>query len=81
MEDTLKETCSGFFEKLSEIYTFNEFQLRVCMLIKAHFSPSEIAKLTERPKETITSTRRRLYARIFQEKGKPEDWDNFIISL
>lgn len=81
MEDTLKETCPGFFEKLSEIYTFNEFQLRVCMLIKAHFSPSEIAKLTERPKETITSTRRRLYAQIFQEKGKPEDWDNFIISL
>lgn len=81
MEDTLKETCPGFFEKLSEIYTFNEFQLRVCMLIKAHFSPSEIAKLTERPKETIASTRRRLYARIFQEKGKPEDWDNFIISL
>lgn len=81
MEDTLKETCPGFFEKLSEIYTFNEFQLHVCMLIKAHFSPSEIAKLTERPKETIASTRRRLYARIFQEKGKPEDWDNFIISL
>lgn len=81
MEDTLKGTCPGFFEKLNGIYTFNEFQLHVCMLIKIHFSPSEIAKLTERPKETIASTRRRLYARIFQEKGKPEDWDNFIFSL
>ncbi len=81
MEDTLKETYPDFFEKLNAIYTFNEFQLRVCMLIKAGFSPSEIAKLTEHPKETITSMRRRLYARIFKEEGKPEDWDFFIISL
>ncbi len=81
MEDTLKGTCPDFFEKLNGIYTFNEFQLHVCMLIKAHFSPSEIARLTERPKETIASTRRRLYTRIFREKGKPEDWDNFIVSL
>lgn len=81
MEDTLKGTCPEFFKKLNEIYTFNEFQLHVCMLIKAHFSPSEIAKLTEHPKETIASTRRRLYTRIFLEKGKPEDWDNFIYSL
>ncbi|MBD8985328.1 MAG: tetratricopeptide repeat protein [Bacteroides cellulosilyticus] len=81
LRNTLKGIYPNFFEKLSDIYTFNEFQLHVCILIKGGFSPSEIAKLTEHPKETITSTRRRLYTRIFQEKGKPEDWDNFITSL
>lgn len=81
IESTLREIYPDFFEKLNDIYTFNESQLHVCMLIKAGFSPSEIAKLMKFPKETITSMRRRLYTRIFQEKGKPEDWDNFIISL
>lgn len=81
MEDPLKGTCPDFFEKLNEVYTFNEFQLHVCMLVKAHFSLSEIARLTERPKETIASTRRRLYTRIFREKGKPKEWDAFIHSL
>ena len=81
LENTLKEIYPNFFEKLKGIYAFNEFQLHVCMLIKGGFSPSEIAKLTEHPKETITSTRRRLYVRIFQKKGKPEEWDNFIITL
>ncbi len=81
IENTLKEIYPDFFEKLNDIYTFNDSQLHVCMLIKAGFSPSEIAKLMKCSKETITSIRRRLYNRIFQEKGKPEDWDNFITSL
>lgn len=81
IERVIRDACPDFFEKLSSIYDFNDYELRVCMFVKFGFSPSEIAKLTERPKETITSTRRRLYKRIFNIKGKPEEWDNFIHSL
>lgn len=81
IEDTLKDVYQAFFEKLNDIYCFNQYELRICILIKYGFAPSEIAKITDHPKETITSTRRRLYNRIFQTKGKPEDWDNFILSL
>ena len=70
-----------FIEKLNDIYPFNPYEIQICLLIKMDFSPSAIAKLLERPKETITSTRRRLYNRIFKEKGKPENWDAFIRSL
>lgn len=81
MEDTLRDVYQDFFDKLNDIYSFNQYELRVCILVKYGFAPSEIAKITDRPKETITSTRRRLYNRIFHVKGKPEDWDNFILSL
>lgn len=81
LKEKLGSVYPDFFPKLSSLYAFNDFQWQVCMLVKAQFAPAEIAKLTERPKETITSTRRRLYNRIFQEKGVPEDWDNFIHSL
>ncbi|MGL5938015.1 MAG: tetratricopeptide repeat protein [Phocaeicola sp.] len=81
IRDTLNEYYPNFFEKLNEIHHFSTTQLQICMLIKAGFSPSDIAKLTEIPKQTISSTRSRLYLRIFQEKGNPKDWDNFITSL
>ena len=70
-----------FLDKLNDIYPFNPYEIQICLLIRMDFSPSAIAKLLERPKETITSTRRRLYNRIFKEKGKPENWDMFIRSL
>lgn len=81
IEGVLKDTYPHFLEKLSEIYNFKHSEQCICMLIKANFSPSEIAKFTNRLKETITSTRRRLFERIFQKKGKPGDLDQFIRSL
>lgn len=81
IKTTILEECPTFIEKLNDIYPFNPYEIQICLLIKMDFSPSAIAKLLERPKETITSTRRRLYNRIFKEKGKPENWDDFIRSL
>ena len=75
------EDYPTFIEKLNDIYSFNPYEMQICLLIKMDFTPSAIAKLLKRPKETITSTRRRLYNRIFMEKGKPENWDAFIRSL
>lgn len=79
-EVIIKESPT-FFDKLNDIYPLNPYEMQICILIRMDFPPSAIAKLLERPKETITSTRRRLYNRIFKEKGKPENWDTFIRSL
>ena len=61
--------------KLSE----NEYP--ICLLIKLGFQPTEIAKLTLHSKESITSTRRRLYEKVFGSKGSPKDWDEVIYTL
>ncbi len=43
--------------------------------------PTEIAKLTLHSKESITSTRRRLYENVFGGKGSPKNWDEVIYAL
>ena len=43
--------------------------------------PTEIAKLTLHSKESVASTRRRLYEKVFGSKGSPKDWDSVIYSI
>lgn len=51
------------------------------MLIKLGFLPSQIAFLTNKSAEGVSSIRRRLYYKVFQKKGRPTDWDDFIKTL
>lgn len=37
IEDTLRDVYQAFFEKLNDIYSFNQYELRVCILIKYVF--------------------------------------------
>ena len=70
--------CDGFSQHLSSIYKLSRQELRVCLLIKARFKPSEIAILTAHSKEAITSTRRRLYKKMTGAYGSPEMLDKLI---
>lgn len=70
------------FEKsLRELTSLSEIEWRVCMLIKLGFLPSQIAFLTNKSAEGVSSIRRRLYYKVFQKKGRPTDWDDFIKTL
>ena len=40
-----------------------------------------IARILCRDKSTINSARRRLYERVFDEKGSPSQWDEFIRNI
>ncbi len=71
--------CDGFAQRLSSVYKLSQQELRVCLLIKAQFKPSEIAILTVHSKEAITSTRRRLYKKMIGKDGTPEMLDELIL--
>lgn len=71
--------CDGFAQHLSSVYKLSQQELRVCLLIKAQFKPSEIAILTAHSKEAITSTRRRLYKKMTGGDGTPEMLDDLIL--
>ena len=70
--------CEGFSQRLSSVYKLSTQELRVCLLIKANFKPTEIAVLTVHSKEAITSTRRRLYKKLTGLDGTPEMLDELI---
>jgi len=53
----------------------------VSLLIKVRIQPKDIALLTAHSKESVASTRSRLYSKVFGMKGSSKDWDDFILSL
>ena len=73
--------CDGLAQHLSSVYKLSQQELRVCLLIKAQFKPSEIAILTAHSKEAITSTRRRLYKKMTGLDGTPEMLDEMILRV
>ena len=75
----IDRNCDGFSQRLSSVYKLSTQELRVCLLIKAKFKPTEIAVLTVHSKEAITSTRRRLYKKMTGIDGTPEMLDELIL--
>lgn len=72
---------TGFTEKLYSLYRLSVNDYHVCLLIKIRIPPKDIALLTAHSKESVATTRSRLYQRIFGKKGSTKDWDDFILSL
>lgn len=63
-------------------YKLTEQEYRVSLLIKLNIGPTDIATLICKTKETVTSIRRRLYNKVFNDtKGKPDYWDRYIRTL
>lgn len=81
LEIAINEVYKDFSENLRKIHEFSEQEFHICLLIKSNISPIGIAKLTNRTKASISVTRKRLYEKIFSEKGNPQKLDEFILSI
>ncbi len=81
LEEHCKTVFPDFLRDLSALCKMSVMEWRVCLLIKLKFSPSEIANALCKETSTISSTRSRLYKKIFDKQGSTKDWDNFILSL
>ncbi len=81
LEETLYGVFPTFRSGMMNFKRMKEQPYHVCLLTKAGFSVKEIAYLTVKTVEGISSTRRRLYELNFGRKGKPSEWDEVIRSL
>ena len=81
LEEVVEQAHNGFLKRVEDLCPLNWQERNLCLLIKAGFSPSNIAILTAHSKQSISSTRSRLYERTFIEKGTPSQWDEFILSI
>jgi DNA-binding NarL/FixJ family response regulator len=81
LEDTIEKTHPGFQKRLLSFKRLSTQEQHVCWLIKAGVSPIGIAQLTSRSKQSVSSSRARLYEKVFGQKGSPAQWDEFILSL
>ena len=81
LTDTVNGTYDGFSDKLNSLCRMSEQEMRVSLLIKLRMQPKDIATLTAHSKESVASTRSRLYQKVFGKKGSTRDWDDFILSI
>ena len=81
LEDTLEKTHPGFISQLRSFHQFSLHEWRLSLLLKAGFSPINIAQLTAHSKQSVSSSRSRLYTKVFGKKGSPSQWDEFIQTL
>lgn len=81
LEEAVNEAYQGFTETLFSIHKLSKHELRVCLLIKIGIPPKGMANLTNHSKESVASTRRRMYKKFFGRNGTPQQWDEFINSL
>lgn len=81
LSDAVNSVYAGFSEKLYSLYAMSEQDLHVSLLIKVRVQPKDIATLTAHSKESVASTRRRLYQKVFGRKGSTRDWDDFVLSI
>ena len=70
-----------FRDTLYSLCKISDIEIKVCVLIKIGFTPTEIAILTSSSKSNISSIRSRLYTKIFKKNGVSKDLDEFILSL
>ena len=81
LTEVVNSVDNGFTEKLYSLYRMSDQDYRVSLLIKIRLQPKDIATLTAHSKESVASTRSRLYQKVFGEKGSTKDWDDFILSI
>ena len=81
LTELIDSIYTGLTEKLYSLYPMSEQELHVSLLTKIHLQPRDIAQLTAHSKESVATTRSRLYSKVFGRKGSSKEWDDFILSL
>mgnify|MGYP000753605648 CR=1 FL=1 len=81
LTEVVNKVYNGFTEKLYSLYNMSDQDYHVSLLIKIRIAPKDIATLTAHSKESVASTRSRLYQKVFGKKGSTKDWDDFILSI
>lgn len=81
LSDVVNEVYTGFADKLYSLCRMSAQDYRVSLLIKIRLQPKDIATLTAHSKESVASTRSRLYQKVFGKKGSTKDWDDFVLSI
>ena len=81
LTDTIEKTHPSFLQRLHEFHRLSPQEMRITLLIKAGIAPADIARLTAHSKQSVSSTRARLFQKVFGRKGTPAEWDEFVATL
>ena len=66
--------------KVDEL-SLTEWDYDICLMIRVHLLPIEIAKLKQCSPSTVTKTRKKLLRKIFGKEGNADDFDDEICKI
>ena len=82
LQDIINENVPLFFSTLNTSeHILSQGQYEICMLVRAFFSPSEIAKLMGRSDSYVATTRKRLLRDIYGIVGSPRELDAILLEI
>lgn len=81
LRSTVEEFFPTFMSQVDKENNMPETDLRVCLLVKARFSPSDIDYLMQMKHSYATNARKRLHERIFGFPGSATDFDKKILFI
>lgn len=81
LEALINEYFTDFRIKLFRVVDLSDVEYRTCMLLKIGFPLSNIAEAIHRSPSALSMLRKRLYEKLFNKSGKPENLDAFVRSL
>lgn len=82
MDRVVNLAFDGFSEQLRQyVPKISVHEYRVSLALKFGLKIKDIAEITSHSMQALGSTRSRLYAKAFGNKGVAADWDKFISSL
>lgn len=80
IQQTLSEVYPDFYRQLMS-WKINAQETRICLLMKMEFPQSEIAVLTGRTDEAVSSSKRRMCQKVLGTEPSASEWNKYIDSL
>ena len=78
LKNLINETIPCFYDKLKGLRTI---EYEICLLIRTHFAPAEISKLTGRSNDYITTTRKRILKKVYAKEGSAKELDALVLAI
>lgn len=82
LQELINQELPQFYSTLNtDRYTLKVIEYDVCLLLRVHFPPSDICRLTGITDGYASNMRKRLLERVFGISGSPKDFDNLIWAI
>ena len=81
LAQSIDEVYNDFTYRLLALVELSDIELKVCYLIKIGIVPTAISAMLCKSKTAISMLRKRLYKKITNQAGTPQELDDFILTF
>lgn len=82
LKNLINEEIPHFYTTLNtELYTLSSIEYDVSLLLRTHFSPTDIHKLTGMSPGYVSNMRSRLLLRVYGIDGSPSEYDKRVLAI